>query len=134
MQAPAAQPVLETDAQKIERIAKVLSAGSVYFDYDNYTVKPEYERVLEQDYAALKDMPNLNIRLEGNADERGSSEYNLALGQKRAEAVRLTLRALGVPDARMEAISFGKEKPRATCHEENCWSQNRRVDLAVKRP
>ncbi|MDD5249407.1 MAG: peptidoglycan-associated lipoprotein Pal [Rhodocyclaceae bacterium] len=123
----------ETEAQRIDRIVKILAGKSIYFDYDNYSVKPEYQDLLKQDFAALKSAPSLSIRLEGNADERGSTEYNLALGQKRAEAVRRALTLLGVPEARLEAISYGKEKPRTECHEEKCWAENRRVDLAAKK-
>ena len=124
----------ESEAQKIDRIVKALAGKSIYFDYDNYAVKPEYQDALKQDFALLKSAPALSIRLEGNADERGSTEYNLALGQKRAEAVRRALTLLGVPEARLEAISYGKEKLRATCHEEKCWAEDRRVDLAAKQP
>ena len=132
--APAAvAPAGETDMQRLERIVKMLSDNSIYFDYNNYTVKPEYQSVLQKDFDALKSMPRMSLRLEGNADERGSSEYNLALGQKRAEAVRRALGILGMPDTNVEAVSFGKEKPRADCHEEKCWAENRRVDMAVKR-
>jgi peptidoglycan-associated lipoprotein len=134
--APSAAPVApagETDAQRLERIIATLAANPIYFDYDNYTVKPEYQGLLDKDYQALKTMPAMQVRLEGNADERGSSEYNLALGQKRSEAVRRALGILGMPDANIEAVSFGKEKPKADCHEEKCWAENRRVDFAVKR-
>ena len=74
---------------------------------------------------------NLNTRivLEGNADERGSTEYNIALGQKRAEAVRKSLSLRGVANKQMEAISYGKERPKATCHDESCWQENRRADI-----
>lgn len=133
---PSAAPVApagETDAQRLERIIATLAANPIYFDYDNYTVKPEYQGLLDKDYQALKTMSAMQVRLEGNADERGSSEYNLALGQKRSEAVRRALGILGMPDANIEAVSFGKEKPKADCHEEKCWTENRRVDFAVKR-
>jgi peptidoglycan-associated lipoprotein len=76
----------------------------------------------------------LTDRLEGNADERGSREYNLALGQNRAEAVKHALQLLGVPDSQVEVVSFGEEKPRSTCHEEKCWAENRRVDVSNKKP
>ncbi|HEX8987216.1 MAG TPA: peptidoglycan-associated lipoprotein Pal [Rhodocyclaceae bacterium] len=122
----------ETDAQRIDRIMKMLATNSIYFDYDNYTVKPQYAAQLKSDFEALNSMPSLALRLEGNADERGSTEYNLALGQKRAEAVRRALVMMGVPEARLEAVSYGKEKPRATCHEEKCWAEDRRVDFAQK--
>lgn len=124
---------VETEAQKLDRIVKTLASKSIYFDYDNYSIKPEYQDALKQDFELLKSAPNLSVRLEGNADERGSSEYNLALGQKRAEAVRRALVLLGVSDSKLEAISYGKERPRAECHEERCWAQNRRVDLAAKK-
>lgn len=129
--APTAAMTGETDAQKIDRIIRTIAAKSIYFDYDNYSVKPEYSSALKQDYDLLNSAPSLALRLEGNADERGSSEYNLALGQKRAEAVRKALVLLGVPSARLEAVSYGKEKPKATCHEEKCWAEDRRVDFAA---
>ena len=90
--------------------------------------------LLRQDYDMLKASPNLPVRLEGNGDERGSTEYNLALGQKRAEAVRHALELMGLPIAQVEAVSYGKEKPRATCHEEKCWAENRRVDFSDRKP
>ncbi|HTY02502.1 MAG TPA: peptidoglycan-associated lipoprotein Pal [Rhodocyclaceae bacterium] len=127
---PVAPP--ETEAVRFERILNALAAKSVYFDYDDYTVKAEYQSLLKEDYELLKSEPKLAIRLEGNADERGSREYNLALGQKRAEAVRRALVLLGIPEAQIEAVSYGKERPRALCHDEKCWSQNRRVDFAHK--
>lgn len=133
-QAIAAPVAAETDAQKLERIVKTLANKSIYFDYDNYEIKPEYQAVLKADFETLKAAPRFKLMLEGNADERGSSEYNLALGQKRAEAVKHALQVLGVPEAQLEAVSFGKEKPRATCHEEKCWAENRRVDLAKGKP
>ena len=135
---PSAEPTAvapqgETQEQILQRIVDMLASNSIYFDYNTYTIKPEYQSVLQKDFDALKRMPPVSLRLEGNADERGSAEYNLALGQKRAEAVRQALNILGMPDSNVEAVSFGKEKPKADCHDESCWSQNRRVDLAVKK-
>lgn len=124
----------ESDAQKIERIIKTLANKSVYFDYDSFAIKPEFQTLLKQDFEALKAVPRAALTLEGNADERGSTEYNLALGQKRADAVKRALQLLGVPEAQLESISYGKEKPRASCHEEKCYAENRRVDFASKRP
>jgi peptidoglycan-associated lipoprotein len=124
----------ETETQRLERIIKVLGSTSIYFDYDNDAVKPDYQGLLTQDYEALRSAPKLSIRLEGNADECGSREYNLALGQKRAEDVRRALGILGLPEARVEAVSYGKEKPRAACHEETCWAENRRVDVVAAMP
>lgn len=125
--------VTETHAQRMERIIRTLASESIYFDYDNYSIKPEYQGLLKRDFDLLNGTPQLALRLEGNTDERGSTEYNLALGQKRAEAVRRALVLLGVPEARVEAVSYGKEHPRAACPEEKCWAQNRRVDLADKK-
>ena len=130
--APASATPVESEAARNARILKALAADSIYFDYDDFTIKPEYQAQLKNGYELLKSAPNLSLRIEGNADERGSAEYNIALGQKRAEAVRRALVLLGVPAARLEAISYGKEKPHALCHEESCWSQNRRVDFAGK--
>lgn len=125
--------VIETEIQRQERMIKSLAAKSVYFDYDDYSIKPQYQDPIKQDYEFLKSAPNVSVALQGNADERGSTEYNLALGQKRAEAVKRTLKILGVPEDKMEAVSFGEEKPRASCHEEKCWSENRRVDFVFSR-
>jgi peptidoglycan-associated lipoprotein len=134
---PAATPApvvaeVESEAAKLARIGRELMTKSVYFDYDKYVVKPEFQAMLAAQADFLKKAPKDSLMLQGNADERGSSEYNLALGQKRAEAVRKALVLLGVDDSRMEAVSFGKEKPRATCHEERCWQENRRVDFVHK--
>ena len=122
----------ESNEQRQQRIAKVLASKSIFFDYDDYSIKTEYQSVIEQDAHFISSTPNLMVRIEGNADERGSTEYNLALGQKRAEAVRQALQLYGVPDASVEAISYGKEKPRAECHEESCWAENRRVDFTAR--
>ena len=102
---------------------------SFYFDYDNFAVKSEYSRQLELHGKFLASNPKVSIKVEGNADERGSSEYNLALGQKRAAAVVTALKVYGANDAQMEAVSWGREKPKATGHDEASWAQNRRADL-----
>lgn len=102
---------------------------SVYFDFDQYSVKPEGQRVLELHGKYLADHAAVKIKVEGNADEQGGTEYNLALGQKRADAVVKVLRVFGVKDSQMEAVSFGKEKPKALGHDEQAHAQNRRVDL-----
>lgn len=102
---------------------------SFYFDYDNFAVKSEYARQLELHGKFLAGNPKVAIKVEGNADERGSAEYNLALGQKRAAAVVTALKVYGVKDAQMEAVSWGREKPKASGHDEASWAQNRRADL-----
>lgn len=130
--APSAAPVSDLEARQLKEAATKLAGSSIYFDYDNFTIKTEYNTLLQQQAELLKRNSKLNVSLEGNTDERGSSEYNLALGQKRAEAVRKALVILGVPETKIEAVSFGKEKPKAECPEEKCWSQNRRVDFSGK--
>lgn len=109
--------------------SNILSKRSIYFDYDQYTVKEEYRSLVEAHGKFLASNPDRKVIIQGNTDERGGSEYNLALGQKRAEAVRRSLQALGVPDSQMEAISFGKEKPKAQGSNESAWAENRRADI-----
>jgi peptidoglycan-associated lipoprotein len=101
----------------------------IYFDLDSFTVKAEYQSALEAHARFLRADRNRRVNLEGHTDERGGSEYNLALGQKRADAVRRALVVLGVPEAQMESVSFGKEKPVAQGSDEAAYSQNRRAAL-----
>lgn len=103
---------------------------SVYFDFDQYVVKSADTRLIELHGKFLAANPQVAIRIEGNTDEQGGAEYNLALGQKRAEAVRKALAVYGVKAAQVEAVSFGEEKPKATGHDEAARAQNRRADLA----
>lgn len=107
-----------------------LAKRSVYFDFDDYLVKPDAKPMLETHAKYLTTNKGRKIVIQGNTDERGGAEYNLALGQKRAEAVRKSLSLLGVADSQMEAVSFGKEKPKAPGHDEASWAENRRADLA----
>lgn len=109
-----------------------LAKRSVYFDFDSYSVSDQYQGLLAQHAQYLKSRPARHILIQGNTDERGTSEYNLALGQKRAEAVRRGLSLLGVPDSQMESVSLGKEKPQATGHDEASWAQNRRADIVYQ--
>ena len=102
---------------------------SIYFDFDSYVVKSEYQSTLQAHANYLKANKSRSIKIEGNTDERGTTEYNLALGQRRSEAVRKSLALLGVNDSQMEAISFGKEKPKATGSTEEAWQENRRADI-----
>jgi peptidoglycan-associated lipoprotein len=102
---------------------------SVYFDFDVFTIKSEFNSMLELHASYLKAHPELQVKLEGNADERGGREYNLSLGQKRSESVKRALVTLGARDAQLEAVSFGEEKPKATGHDEASWAENRRVDF-----
>lgn len=109
--------------------ASILAKRSIYFDLDSYVIKDEFKPVVDAHAKYLVSRKDRKIIIQGNTDERGGSEYNLALGQKRAEAVRRSLQALGVPDSQMEAISFGKEKPKAQGSNESAWAENRRADI-----
>ena len=101
----------------------------IYFDYDSYIIKPEFQSAIEAHAKYLAANKSRGLSIEGNTDERGGREYNLALGQKRAEAVRRGLGLLGVTDAQVEAVSFGKEKPIATGNDEASLAKNRRAEL-----
>ncbi len=104
-------------------------ARVVYFDYDSFVVKPEFQSVIEGHARFLNANKSRRILIEGHTDERGGREYNLALGQKRAEAVRRALGLLGVSDAQVEPVSFGKEKPAATGSSEEAFAKNRRAEI-----
>jgi peptidoglycan-associated lipoprotein len=108
----------------------VLAKRSIYFDLDSYSVKDEFKPVLDAHARYLNANKSRQIVIQGNTDERGGREYNLALGQKRAEAVRRALTLLGVQESQMEAVSFGKEKPKALGSDEAAWAENRRADIA----
>jgi len=110
----------------------VLANRSVYFDFDSYVVRADGKSVVENHSAYLTKNKQRSILIQGNTDERGGAEYNLALGQKRAEAVRKAMTTLGVPEGQIEAVSLGKEKPKAEGHNEEAWSQNRRADIVYK--
>ena len=112
----------KADDSKLERV--------VYFDYDSNVVKDEFRPLLEAHAKRLKADGKKKVAVEGHTDERGGREYNLALGQRRAEAVVKSLGLLGVPEAQLEAVSFGKEKPAATGSDEAAWAKNRRAELA----
>lgn len=103
---------------------------SVYFDFDDFSVKNEYRGLIERHGEYLTSIPNLAIKIEGNADERGGAEYNLSLGQKRAEAVRKALEIYGVKGSQLEAVSWGSEHPKVQTHDETAWAENRRADLS----
>jgi len=107
-------------------------ARIVYFDYDSYTLKPEYQSLIDGHARFLKANPQRRISIEGHTDERGGREYNLALGQKRSEAVRRALNLLGISDNQVEAVSFGKEKPAVTGSGESVWAQNRRAEITYR--
>ena len=104
----------------------------IYFDFDSFTVKPEYQGLVDQHARFLQGNRGRSVAVEGHTDERGSREYNLALGQKRAEAVRRALTLVGATDAQIEAVSFGEEKPAVSGSSEDAYSQNRRVEIRYR--
>ena len=121
-----------TTDESSKMVAPITLDRVIYFDFDSYAVKSDYQSVLEAHAGYLKSHPDRHVLLQGNTDERGTTEYNLALGQKRAEAVRRALSLLGVPDSQMEAVSLGKEKPAADGHDDAAYAQNRRTDLVYQ--
>jgi len=109
--------------------ASPLSKRSVYFDFDSFTVKDEYRPLIESHARYLAQNRNAKMTIQGNTDERGSREYNIALGQKRADSVKRMMTLLGAQDSQIETVSFGKEKPKNPGHDEASWAENRRDDF-----
>ena len=107
----------------------ILSKRIVYFDFDSFAVKDEFRGLVDAHAKYLQANRGARMTLQGHADERGSREYNIALGQKRADAVKKLMMLLGAGEAQIETVSFGKEKPRAEGHDEAAWAENRRVEI-----
>jgi len=105
----------------------------VYFDFDKYDVRADQQAAVQADAAFLKQHPNIKLTIEGHCDERGSTEYNLALGDNRANAAKTALVQNGVPAEDIKTISYGKEKPFCTEHTEECWQQNRRAHFVYQK-
>jgi peptidoglycan-associated lipoprotein len=101
----------------------------VYFDYDSYVVKDEYKPLIEAHGKYLQTTRTAHTTIQGNCDERGSREYNIALGQRRADTVKRMMQLYGATDAQIETVSFGKEKPKNPGHDEAAWAENRRDDV-----
>lgn len=104
----------------------------VYFDYDSFVIRPEFQTVIEAHAKFIKADATRRAAIEGHTDENGGREYNLALGQKRAEAVRRAMALLGVPDVQVEAVSYGKEKPAVEGRDEAAWTKNRRAEIVYR--
>lgn len=120
-------------SQSARDVAGPVGVGKVVlFDYDSYVIRADYQNLIETHARFLKNTPSRKVMLEGHTDDRGGREYNLALGQKRAEAVSRALGLLGVPGAQVEAVSFGKEKPAMVGNSEDAYAQNRRVELSYR--
>jgi len=114
--------------------ASPLAKRLVYFDLDKYDIKDEYKELVAAHARFLSANRNFKVLIQGHTDARGSREYNLALGQKRADAVRKSLGLLGVREEQIESVSFGKEKPAVEGQDESAWSQNRRAHILYKGP
>ena len=134
-QPPAAPPAAEVKplppaAMQGESLKEgTLGKRSVFYDLDKYDVKDEYRPLLQAHGKYLAEHGNAKMLVQGNCDERGSREYNIALGQRRSEGVKRMLVLMGASDSQVEPVSLGEEKPRCNEHTEGCWSQNRRSDM-----
>ena len=129
---PEETPVATDELEAAEKNAiATITDGKVYFAFDRYDIAPEYKAMLNEKAELLKQFPNLFVRIEGNCDDRGTQEYNLALGERRARAAYDYMVALGVSPSQLEMISYGKENPAVQGHDEAAWSQNRRDDFRV---
>lgn len=115
-------------AQQTTR-ASVKGLERIHFDYDKALIKAEFEPVLKGNAAWLSSHPSTNVTVEGHCDERGTNEYNIALGDRRAGAARKYLNNLGVSGNRLSTVSYGEERPMSSCHDEGCWWQNRRAEF-----
>ena len=107
----------------------ILSKRSIYYDLDKSDVKAEYKPMVEAHSKYLTSNKGAKVTVQGNTDERGSREYNIALGNRRADSVKNMMNVYGVSNSQIETVSFGEEKPRAACHDESCWKENRRSDI-----
>lgn len=115
----------------IDDAIKALQENNVYFDFDNYDLRPEAQETLNQDATFLKANPSITIQISGNCDERGTVEYNLALGERRAKAAQDYLVSLGITNERISVISYGKEKPIDPGHDEEAWAKNRNDQFVI---
>lgn len=107
----------------------ILSKRLIYFDFDSFAVRDEFRELINAHAKFLQANRSMRVTLQGHTDERGSREYNIALGQRRADAVKNLMQLLGAGEGQIETVSFGKEKPRVEGHDESAWSQNRRVEI-----
>lgn len=110
-----------------------LSKRVIYFDYDKSEIQDQYRPIVQAHAQFLASNPRAHVTLEGHTDERGSREYNIALGERRAEAVRRLMLFMGAADSQIQTVSYGEERPVATGHDESAWQQNRRVEIVYQR-
>jgi len=129
---PAAAAVAAPPAAAI--VPPAADPDSIYFDYDKYNVKPEYKKVVKKNADYLKANKDYNVKIEGNCDDRGTNEYNMALGQRRADSAAKALKAAGIDAKRIKTVSYGEEKPVCKDANEACWSMNRNAKFVVTKP
>ncbi|UCG64330.1 MAG: peptidoglycan-associated lipoprotein Pal [Deltaproteobacteria bacterium] len=132
-EAKKAEAAIDEEKAWMERRAAKFEAEAIYFDFDKSFIRLEYRPVLQEKAAFLKDYPDMRVRIEGNCDERGTNEYNLALGERRGSSAKNFFISLGIAADRIETISYGEERPRSLGHNEESWSQNRRDDFVLVR-
>ncbi|GAB6183327.1 peptidoglycan-associated lipoprotein Pal [Thermodesulfovibrio hydrogeniphilus] len=126
------EKLTDEDMVKSSKMAEIIKRlqeeiGDIYFDFDKYDIRQDAIQTLKKVSSALQKYPNLRLIIEGHCDERGTTEYNFALGQKRANAAKQYLISLGIQSARIDIVSYGKEKPVCTESNETCWQKNRRA-------
>jgi len=127
------EAAIDEEKAWMERRAAKFEAEAIYFDFDKSFIRLEYRPILQEKAAFLKDYPDTQVRIEGNCDERGTNEYNLALGDRRGSSAKNFLISLGIAADRIETISYGEERRLALGHDEASWSQNRRDDFVLIR-
>ncbi|MBW1722725.1 MAG: peptidoglycan-associated lipoprotein Pal [Deltaproteobacteria bacterium] len=121
----------EEAARKLQMEIEAFESSKIYFDFDKSELKPEARAILDKKAAWLREHPEFNLRIEGHCDERGTNEYNLALGERRANAAFNYLNALGVSSSRMSTVSYGEERPVDPRHNEEAWAKNRRDEFRL---
>ncbi len=122
----------DQEKQKAQKMADLLAQRRIHFAFDSSSIDDESRAIIEAHAQNLKANPQIKVALEGNCDERGTREYNLALGERRAQAVEKLMKVLGVAANRVSTVSFGEEKGLCAEHNESCWRQNRRVEIVYK--
>lgn len=128
----ATEPVAPVAVDPLDDPSSILARRSTYYPFDVYVVQEDDKPLVQAHASYLSEHSNRKVRLEGNCDERGSNEYNLGLGQRRADGVKKMLLIGGAKESQIDTVSYGEERPRETCHAERCWKENRRTDLKYR--
>src|SRR5688572_2490614 len=133
--APATQAASQARASvdPLDEPGSLLAKRTIYYDFDDADIKDEYKPIVRAHAQYLAANRSAKVRIEGNCDERGSREYNLALGQRRANGVKAAMKVLGIADTQIETVSWGEEKPQAAGHDESAWAQNRHSDIVYEK-